>query len=71
MMLYLMKSLNDGGPSLTPRLENISYSVIKDESRIYQYDCRSVADRRWKERLRCFASMICMLMKHVDAWKPD
>ncbi len=67
-----MKILNDGGPSLISRLrKNISYTVIKDSSRIDQFGCRLASDRSRKERLRCFAGMICMLMKHVDEWKPD
>eukprot|EP00972_Heterocapsa_arctica_P052225 7682381-Heterocapsa_arctica.AAC.1 len=54
IMLYLMNSLNDGGPSLTPILgnKNISYTVIKDESRMYQYGWWSDDDRGWSERLR-------------------
>eukprot|EP00972_Heterocapsa_arctica_P057021 8414391-Heterocapsa_arctica.AAC.1 len=40
IMLFLMKILNDGGPSLTSRLgKSISYTVIKDSGRIYQFGC--------------------------------
>jgi hypothetical protein len=57
---------------LIPRLgKNISYTVIKDSSRIFQFGWRLASDRSRKARLRCFASMLCMLMKHVDEWKPD
>eukprot|EP00972_Heterocapsa_arctica_P068374 10102842-Heterocapsa_arctica.AAC.1 len=67
-----MKILNDGGPNLISRLgKSRSYIVIKDSNRIYQFSCRLASDRSRKARLRCFAGMICMLMKHVDEWKPD
>eukprot|EP00972_Heterocapsa_arctica_P104311 15376348-Heterocapsa_arctica.AAC.1 len=64
-----------GGPRLTLSLgKHISHSVIEDESRIFLFllkGCRSDDDSKGSESPRFFASMICMLMKFVDEWKPD
>ncbi len=72
MMLYLIESINDGGTSSTMGLgKNRTHSVNKEERRIVQFSYRTGEDSGWSESLRCFVSMTCMLMKHVDEWKPD
>jgi hypothetical protein len=75
MMGSLMEIQKVGGPSLTHSLgKHISHSVIDDESRNFPFllqGCRTDDDSKGSESPRIFASMICMLMKFVDEWKPD
>eukprot|EP00972_Heterocapsa_arctica_P089280 13166775-Heterocapsa_arctica.AAC.1 len=72
MMMYLIGSTSDGGTSLTMRLDkNRTHSVTNDESGKFIFSFRTGEYSGWSESHRCFVSMTCRLMNHVDEWKPD
>jgi hypothetical protein len=65
LLLFHLRRFKDRGPNLLIRLgESRSYTVIKDIRRFLLSDLSRI-------RSQCFASMLCIFMKHVDKWKPD